>query len=170
MDRYFFSTGAGYKGKHFNFNVAYQFGYGPTHTVTHSNPSSIPAQSTGQTANGNYYVAAGLVARQARDLGCGPRSSAETDSRRRSCSRSGAVPWRGRIIQRISRRRAPTPSPGRSSPRSGQGTARCRTVWRPLPTMPCGWWPTRPRGPARPRGRRCGTRWRARGTFAAQRG
>ncbi len=54
MDRYFFSTGAGYKGKHFNFDVAYQFGYGPTHTVTHSNPSSIPAQSTGQTANGNY--------------------------------------------------------------------------------------------------------------------
>jgi long-chain fatty acid transport protein len=54
MDRYFFSTGAGYKGKHFNFDIAYQFGYGPTHTVTGSQPSSIPASSTGQTADGNY--------------------------------------------------------------------------------------------------------------------
>ena len=54
MDRYFFSTGAGYKGKHFNFDIAYQLGYGPTHTVTGSQPSSIPAVSTGQTANGNY--------------------------------------------------------------------------------------------------------------------
>jgi long-chain fatty acid transport protein len=54
MDRYFFSAGTGYKGKHFNFDIAYQFGYGPTHTVTGSQPSSIPAQSTGQTANGNY--------------------------------------------------------------------------------------------------------------------
>jgi len=53
MDRYFFSTGAGYKGKHFNFDIAYQFGYGPTHTVTGSQPSSTPAQTTG-TANGNY--------------------------------------------------------------------------------------------------------------------
>jgi long-chain fatty acid transport protein len=54
MDRYFFSTGAGYKGKHFNFDIAYQFGYGPTHTVTGSQPSSIPARTTGQTADGNY--------------------------------------------------------------------------------------------------------------------
>jgi len=54
MDRYFLSAGAGYKGKHFNFDIAYQFGYGPTHTVTGSQPSSTPALSTGQTANGNY--------------------------------------------------------------------------------------------------------------------
>jgi long-chain fatty acid transport protein len=54
MDRYFLSAGAGYKGKHFNFDIAYQFGYGPTHTVTGSKPSSTPAVSTGQTANGNY--------------------------------------------------------------------------------------------------------------------
>jgi long-chain fatty acid transport protein len=54
MDRYFFSAGAGYKGKHFNFDIAYQFGYGPTHTVTGSKPSSTPAVSTGQTANGDY--------------------------------------------------------------------------------------------------------------------
>jgi long-chain fatty acid transport protein len=54
MDRYFFSAGAGYKGKHFNFDIAYQFGYGPTHTVTGSKPSSTPALASGQTANGNY--------------------------------------------------------------------------------------------------------------------
>jgi long-chain fatty acid transport protein len=54
MDRYFLSAGAGYKGKHFNFDIAYQFGYGPAHTVTGSQPSSTPAVSTGQTANGNY--------------------------------------------------------------------------------------------------------------------
>jgi long-chain fatty acid transport protein len=54
MDRFFFSAGTGYKGKHFNFDIAYQFGYGPTHTVTGSKPSSSPAVSTGQTANGDY--------------------------------------------------------------------------------------------------------------------
>jgi len=54
MDRYFFSAGTGYKGKHFSCDIAYQFGYGPTHTVTGSQPSSTPAVSTGQTANGNY--------------------------------------------------------------------------------------------------------------------
>jgi long-chain fatty acid transport protein len=53
MDRYFFSVGTGYKGKHFNFDIAYQFGYGPTHTVTGSKPSST-RRTTGQTANGNY--------------------------------------------------------------------------------------------------------------------
>ena len=54
MDRFFFSAGTGYKGKHFNCDIAYQFGYGPTHTVTGSQPSSVPAVSTGQTAEGKY--------------------------------------------------------------------------------------------------------------------
>ena len=54
MDRYFLSAGTGYKGKHFNFDIAYQFGCGPTHTVTGSQPSSTPAVASGQTANGNY--------------------------------------------------------------------------------------------------------------------
>lgn len=53
MDRYFFSTGTGYKGKHLSFDVAYQFGYGPTHTVTGSQPSTA-GQVSGQNANGNY--------------------------------------------------------------------------------------------------------------------
>jgi long-chain fatty acid transport protein len=54
LDRYFFSAGAGYKGKRFSFDIAYQFGYGPTHTVTDSKPATTPAVSTGQTANGDY--------------------------------------------------------------------------------------------------------------------
>jgi long-chain fatty acid transport protein len=49
LDRHFFSIGAGHKGKLFDFDVAYQFSYGPTHTVTGSNPSA-----TGQRADGNY--------------------------------------------------------------------------------------------------------------------
>ena len=54
MDRYFFSAGAGYKGKRFNFDIAYQFGYGPTHTVTGSHPSSLSGGIAGQTADGKY--------------------------------------------------------------------------------------------------------------------
>lgn len=49
LDRHFFSIGAGHKGKRFDFDLAYQFCYAPTHTVTGSAPS--PAL---QTANGNY--------------------------------------------------------------------------------------------------------------------
>jgi long-chain fatty acid transport protein len=49
LNRHFFSVGGGYKGEHFNFDVAYQFGYGPTRTVAGSAPSA-----TGQTADGRY--------------------------------------------------------------------------------------------------------------------
>jgi long-chain fatty acid transport protein len=54
MDRYFLTAGAGYKGKRFDFDIAYQFGYGPTHTVTGSTPTTIAAQIANQTADGNY--------------------------------------------------------------------------------------------------------------------
>ena len=54
LDRYFFSVGAGHKGRRFDFDIAYQFGYGPTHTVTGSTPSTIGGQIAGQTADGNY--------------------------------------------------------------------------------------------------------------------
>jgi long-chain fatty acid transport protein len=49
LDRHFFSIGTGFKGELFDFDVAYQLGYGPTRTVSGSAPSAI-----GQTANGNY--------------------------------------------------------------------------------------------------------------------
>lgn len=49
LDRHFFSAGTGYQGRRFGFDAAYQFGYGPTRTVSGSAPSAI-----GQTADGNY--------------------------------------------------------------------------------------------------------------------
>jgi len=54
MDRDFFSIGGGHKGKRFDFDIAYQFGYGPSHTVTGSTPSSTPGQFAGQSADGKY--------------------------------------------------------------------------------------------------------------------
>jgi long-chain fatty acid transport protein len=48
-DRHFFSVGLGRKGRSFDFDVAYQFGYGPDRTVSGSVPSA-----SGQTANGTY--------------------------------------------------------------------------------------------------------------------
>jgi long-chain fatty acid transport protein len=58
MDRHFFSVGTGFKGKIFNFDVAYQFGYGPAHTVTGSTPSSSPAlyaSPNPHPADGTYH-------------------------------------------------------------------------------------------------------------------
>lgn len=49
VDKHFFSLGTGFKSKRYSFDIAYQFGYGPTSTVSGSAPSA-----TGQTANGNY--------------------------------------------------------------------------------------------------------------------
>lgn len=54
LDRYFLSTGVGFKGKRLSFDIAYQLGYGPSHTVAGSQPSSVPSSSTGQTADGKY--------------------------------------------------------------------------------------------------------------------
>ncbi|MGD0262122.1 MAG: outer membrane protein transport protein [Verrucomicrobiota bacterium] len=56
LARQFFSVGAGRKGRHLDFDITYQFGYGPAHTVTGSAPSSdpIPSFYSGQTANGTY--------------------------------------------------------------------------------------------------------------------
>ena len=49
-----FSVGTGFKAKHYNFDVAYQFGYGPARTVTGSTPPSTPADNAGQNADGTY--------------------------------------------------------------------------------------------------------------------
>lgn len=54
MDRHFFSAGTGYKGKRFDFDITYQFGYGPAHTVTGSTPSSQSTLPSTQTADGKY--------------------------------------------------------------------------------------------------------------------
>ena len=54
LDRHFFSVGFGRQGKRWNFDVAYQFGFGPTRTVTGSTPSSLSGTFTGQSADGKY--------------------------------------------------------------------------------------------------------------------
>jgi len=54
LDRHFFSIGGGFRGKRYNFDLAYQFGYGPSHKVTGSKPSSQPALSSGERADGTY--------------------------------------------------------------------------------------------------------------------
>ena len=56
-DRHFFSVGVGRKGTQFDFDVAYQFGYGPDRQVTGSTPSA-----SGQTANGTYGFISHAVA------------------------------------------------------------------------------------------------------------
>jgi long-chain fatty acid transport protein len=54
MDRHFFSLGAGRKGKTFDFDITYQFGYGPSHAVTGS-ASSITSLLAAQSAAGTYH-------------------------------------------------------------------------------------------------------------------
>jgi long-chain fatty acid transport protein len=54
LNRHFISAGVGFRGKRFDFDVAYQFGYGPANTVTGSKPSSTPGRFAGQTADGTY--------------------------------------------------------------------------------------------------------------------
>ncbi len=61
MDRHFFSIGTGFKGKTFDFDAAYQFGYGPAHTVTGSTPSTTPALFAGQSADGTYHFTSHAV-------------------------------------------------------------------------------------------------------------
>jgi long-chain fatty acid transport protein len=56
VDRHFVSVGTGFKGQHFNFDIAYQFGYGPARTVSGSAPSA-----TGQTADGSYEFISNAV-------------------------------------------------------------------------------------------------------------
>jgi long-chain fatty acid transport protein len=54
LDRHLFSIGVGLRGKRFDLDLAYQFGYGPAHTVTGSQPSSTVTQISGQRADGTY--------------------------------------------------------------------------------------------------------------------
>ena len=54
LDRHFFSLGTGYQGPRYSFDVTYQFGYGPAHTVTDSTPASTPGLRANQSADGTY--------------------------------------------------------------------------------------------------------------------
>ena len=54
MTKHFFSIGTGYKGTHFSFDIAYQLGYGPDHTVTGSAaPLGYPPNY--HPADGTYH-------------------------------------------------------------------------------------------------------------------
>jgi long-subunit fatty acid transport protein len=61
LNRYVFSVGAGRKGKRFDFDIAYQFCYGPTHTVIGSIPSSTPGIASNQNADGKYGFTSSAV-------------------------------------------------------------------------------------------------------------
>jgi long-chain fatty acid transport protein len=62
LDRHFFSIGAGFKGKTFDFDIACQFGYGPSHTVNGSTSSTAAITgSNGQNANGTYGFTSSAV-------------------------------------------------------------------------------------------------------------
>jgi len=54
LDRHFFSVGTGFRGKRWSFDVTYQFGSGPDHTVRGSSPSSLAGVINGQDADGTY--------------------------------------------------------------------------------------------------------------------
>jgi long-chain fatty acid transport protein len=61
LDRHFFSVGTGFKNKQFDFDIAYQFGYGPTHTVSGSAPP-LGYPSTYHPADGDYGFISHAVA------------------------------------------------------------------------------------------------------------
>jgi long-chain fatty acid transport protein len=54
LDRHLFSLGVGRTGKRFDFDIAYQLGYGPTHPVTGSQPSLQVEQNIVTRADGQY--------------------------------------------------------------------------------------------------------------------
>jgi long-chain fatty acid transport protein len=54
LARDFFSVGAGKQFGKLSFDVVYQLGYGPPHTVRGSEPPSIAGVFAGQTADGTY--------------------------------------------------------------------------------------------------------------------
>jgi long-chain fatty acid transport protein len=54
LDRHFFSLGVGHRGKKIDFDVTYQFGYGPDRNVNGSQPSASPGLFAGQNADGTY--------------------------------------------------------------------------------------------------------------------
>jgi long-chain fatty acid transport protein len=54
LNRHLFSLGFGRTGKRFDFDAAYQLGYGPSHTVTGSQPSLQVEGNITQSADGQY--------------------------------------------------------------------------------------------------------------------
>jgi long-chain fatty acid transport protein len=62
LNRNFFSLGAGFSGKRFNFDIAYQLGFAFKNTVTDSSASvKAVSVSTGQNANGTYGFSSSAI-------------------------------------------------------------------------------------------------------------
>lgn len=63
LNRNFFSLGAGYRGKHFNFDIAYQLGFAFKRDVTDSKPpvNAISGTSGGQPADGTYGFSSSAI-------------------------------------------------------------------------------------------------------------
>lgn len=55
LNRHFFSVGLGHNGKKLDFDIAYQFGYGPTRTVSGATGAAAPA-------NGDYTFISHAIA------------------------------------------------------------------------------------------------------------
>lgn len=54
LDRHFFTVGVGHQGRRFDFDFAYQFGYGAAREVTGSIPPSQPVPTVDRLADGTY--------------------------------------------------------------------------------------------------------------------
>jgi long-chain fatty acid transport protein len=54
LDRHFFSVGVGRNGKRFDFDITYQLGYGPPHTVTGSQAPLVIERNGTSYADGTY--------------------------------------------------------------------------------------------------------------------
>lgn len=64
LDRHFFSVGIGRDSKRFDFDVAYQFGYGPPRTVSGSNPTTPLGETSAppHVADGTYrFISNALI-------------------------------------------------------------------------------------------------------------
>lgn len=63
LNRHFFSLGVGRHGTRFDFDIAYQFGYGPPHTVSGSVPSTPLGAAAGpHPADGTYsFISNALI-------------------------------------------------------------------------------------------------------------
>jgi long-chain fatty acid transport protein len=61
LNRNFFSLGAGFKGKRFDFDIAYQLGFAFKHDVSGSQSSTKPASISGGSADGAYGFSSSAI-------------------------------------------------------------------------------------------------------------
>ncbi len=62
LDRHFVTLGVGRRGKHWDFDVAYQYGFADERRVEGSLPGSTPSRNFGQNGDGTYDFTSHAVA------------------------------------------------------------------------------------------------------------